>query len=56
MSKITKEFEKVIKDGIKQGQQQTGAPSIITKEDREQAGAQIVAAWYVRLWNWIMGR
>lgn len=54
MSKITKEFEKVVKDGIKQGQKETGIP--VTKQEREQAGTQIVAAWYVRLWNWIIGK
>lgn len=49
-----KTLENVVKDGIAQGQAEVGQPTVpLTKADREKAGAQIVAAWYVRFWRWI---
>ncbi len=56
MSKHTEELEKILKDGVKQGQAEVGAPlPPLTKEDREEVGKKIVAAWYVRLWRYIFG-
>ena len=56
MSKTTEAIERVLKEGVSEGQKQTGAPAPpITKEQREQAAVKIVAAWYVRLWNSFMG-
>jgi|GEM_PF-6218332 len=51
------EIKEVIRDGIKQGQAEVGIPEIppMTKEQREEAGRQIVAAWYVRLWRYLFG-
>ena len=50
------EIEQVVKDGIKQGQAEVGAPlPPLTKKDREEVGRNIVAAWYVRLWNKLFG-
>ena len=50
-------IESVIKDGVAQGQAEVGQPTVpLTKADREKAGAQIVAAWYVRLWRWLTFR
>ena len=50
------EIKEVIKDGIKQGQAEVGAPlPPLTKEDREEVGKKIVTAWYVRLWNALTG-
>ena len=50
------EIKKVLKEGIEQGQAEVGAPlPPLTKEDREEVGKKIVAAWYVRLWNALTG-
>ena len=50
------EIKQVVKDGIKQGQAEVGAPLLpLTKEDREEVGKKIVTAWYVRLWNKLFG-
>lgn len=52
-------LEEILEDGVKQGQQEVGAPvgiPPITKEERKEAGKKIVAAWYVRLWNWLTGK
>jgi hypothetical protein len=57
--KVVDEFKKVVLDGIEQGQAQTGGPvgiPPITKEDREEIGKKVVAAWYVRFWNWLTGK
>ena len=56
--KTMDEIRKVALDGIAEGQRQTGVPlevPPITKEQREEAGAKIVAAWYVRLWRYFFG-
>ena len=56
MSRNTDALERVLKEGVAEGQKQTGDPVPgITKEQREQAAVKIVAAWYVRLWNSFMG-
>ncbi len=50
------EIKKVLKEGIKQGQAEVGAPlPPLTKDDREEVGKKIVTAWYVRLWNKLFG-
>lgn len=50
------EIKKVVREGIEQGQKEVGAPlPPVTKEDREEVGKKIVAAWYVRLWRRIFG-
>lgn len=50
------EIKQVLKDGVAQGQAEVGQPEIpLTKKDREKAGAQIVAAWYVKLWHFLVG-
>lgn len=50
------EIREVLKDGIEQGQAEVGQPQIpLTKEDREEVGKKIVAAWYVRLWRYLFG-
>ena len=57
MSDRTDAIEKVLKDGVKQGQAEVGVPvpPVVTKEDREAAATQLVAAWYVRLWRYLFG-
>jgi hypothetical protein len=48
-------LENVVKEGISQGQAEAGQPVIpLTKKDRETVGAQIVAAWYVKLVHFLM--
>jgi hypothetical protein len=50
------EIKKVVKEGIRQGQAEVGAPlPPLTKKDREEAAKKIVAAWYVRLWRYLFG-
>jgi hypothetical protein len=56
MGKYTKELDKVLKEGIRRGQAETGVPTPITKEDREEIGAQIVASAWVKLWHFITFR
>jgi len=49
-----KTLENVVKDGLAQGQAEVGQPTVpLTKADREKAGAQIVAKWYVKLVHWL---
>lgn len=49
-----KTIENVVKDGLAQGQAEVGQPTVpLTKADREKVGAQIVAAWYVKLVHWL---
>jgi len=56
MSRNTDALEKVLKEGVAQGQKQTGAPvPPLTKEQREKAAVKVVAVWYVRAWNALMG-
>lgn len=56
MSKTTEAIERVLKEGVSEGQKQTGVPvPPLTREQREKAAVKIVAAWYVRAWNALMG-
>ena len=51
------EIKEVIKDGIKQGQAEVGIPEIppVTREQRKEAGRNVVAAFFVSLWRRIFG-
>ena len=51
------EIKEVIKDGIKQGQAEVGIPEIppVTKEQRKEAGRNLVAAFFVSLWRRFFG-
>ena len=56
MSRNTDEIEKILKEGIAEGQKQTGTPAPpLTKEQREKVAVKVVAVWYVRAWNALMG-
>ena len=56
MSKTTEAIERVLEEGVSEGQKQTGVPvPPLTKEQREKAAVKVVAAWYVRAWNALMG-
>lgn len=57
MSDRTDGLEKVLKGGVKQGQAEVGVPvpPVVTREDREAAATQLVAAWYVRFWRYLFG-
>jgi len=57
MSDRTEAIEKALKDGVKQGQAEVGVPvpPVVTREDREAAATQLVAAWYVRFWRYLFG-
>jgi len=50
------EIKQVVKEGIRQGQAEVGAPlPPLTKKDREEAGRNIVAAFFVSLWRRFFG-
>jgi len=47
------EIKQVVKDGIEQGQAEVGISEIppVTKEQRKEAGRNIVAALFIKAWN-----